>query len=259
MSSTFGKKKKIIHSNCCFAWHRFCICSSFVFFSFSFCIHISAAFSTFAILLFAISLLHTSQADYDCSAKDDGWYYDPEFCHIYWRCIHGTSEEFECASGTAWDHHENRCNWLDSVDCTRAEKTTEKIPAEDEEEDGEQDLTDGHGEHHQNHDEEEEEPPPPPVVKQKKKSKKKNRKLNSNKRMLDAENKEDSDDRENLIQSYSFSRLCMNLMLVLICLSAMNSHSYSVSLHLDYFIQSFSSSYSSCSRSDRLSNEFFTF
>jgi hypothetical protein len=55
---------------------------------------------------------------------------------MYWRCIHGTSEEFECASGTAWDHLENRCNWLDSVDCSRAEKTTEKIPTEGDDEEG---------------------------------------------------------------------------------------------------------------------------
>ena len=85
------------------------------------------------IILLASFLLKTTFAEYDCSAKEDGWYYDPEFCHVYWRCTHGSSEEFECASGTAWDHLANRCNWLDSVDCSRAEKTTEKIPAEDEE------------------------------------------------------------------------------------------------------------------------------
>ena len=82
-----------------------------------------------------ISLLSTSiVAEYDCSAKEDGSYYDPEFCHVYWRCTHGTAEEFECASGTAWDHHDNRCNWIDSVDCSRAETTTEKISSDDDEE-----------------------------------------------------------------------------------------------------------------------------
>ena len=80
-------------------------------------------------------------AEYDCSAKDDGWYNDPEFCHVYWRCTHGTAKEFECDSGTAWDHHANRCNWIDSVDCSRAEKTTEKIPSEDDDRRDEEEET----------------------------------------------------------------------------------------------------------------------
>ena len=121
-------------------------------------------------------LFETAFAEYDCSAKDDGWYYDPEFCHIYWRCIHGTSEEFECASGTAWDHHENRCNWLDSIDCTRSEKTTPEPMAK---EDEETDLTEGKNPVDVDLDE------PPTVVKKKKKKKKIHRKQDSNKRMLD--------------------------------------------------------------------------
>ncbi len=127
-------------------------------------------------------------AEYDCSAKDDGWYYDPEFCHVYWRCIHGTSEEFECASGTAWDHHENRCNWLDSVDCSRAEKTTPKPISEDDEPSEIVEEDSNHGE---------DDVVPSTVVKRKKK-KKKNRKIDSNKRMLDGENTENADgtDRE---------------------------------------------------------------
>lgn len=129
-------------------------------------------------------------ADYDCSAKDDGWYYDPEFCHIYWRCIHGTAEEFECASGTAWDHHANRCNWLDSIDCSRAEKTTPKPLSDDY--DGNEGV-DGHGSHDDDNSED-----PPTVVKKPKKKKKKTPKLDSNKRMLAGENHEDTDgqDRE---------------------------------------------------------------
>ena len=89
-----------------------------------------------AILSFVACFLvrETTAGDYDCSAKDDGWYFDPEFCHIYWRCIHRMSEEFECASGTAWDHRESRCNWLDTVDCARAEKTTTKASSDDEQE-----------------------------------------------------------------------------------------------------------------------------
>ncbi len=96
----------------------------------------------YAILLIASFVFKTAWAEYDCSAKDDGWYYDPEFCHIYWRCTHGTAEEFECASGTAWDHQAGRCNWIDSVDCSRAEKTTEKIPSEDEEEENTSEVED---------------------------------------------------------------------------------------------------------------------
>ena len=137
---------------------------------------LSASSYGFAVLLLASLLFEIVEAEYDCSAQDDGWYFDPEFCHIYWRCIHGTSEEFECASGTAWDHHENRCNWLDSVDCTRAEKTTEKIVTEEEEEDEEEEA------------EEEEEQ----TVTEKTSSKKKTKKAESNRRMLD----DDGDDRQ---------------------------------------------------------------
>jgi len=79
---------------------------------------------------------------------------------------------------TAWDHHENRCNWLDTVDCSRAEKTTEKIPSEDDEEGEEQDEN--------TNDNETEDDTSVVVVR---KSKKKN---TSNKRMLD-NNEEDND------------------------------------------------------------------
>lgn len=128
-------------------------------------------------------------AEYDCSAKDDGWYYDPEFCHIYWRCIHGTAEEFECASGTAWDHHENRCNWLDSIDCTRSDTTPSKSKSDDDDDDGgggdvSEENSDAGG---ANDDDDQ----PPTVVKRKKKKKKtKNRKVDSNKRMLDSDKNE---------------------------------------------------------------------
>lgn len=122
------------------------------------------------------------RADYDCSAKDDGWYYDPEFCHIYWRCTHGTAEEFECASGTAWDHHNNRCNWLDSVDCSRAETTTEQISSDEE-------NSDDGGKNDDGDNEEEEEEEPVVVVKKKSKSSRK-RKMNDN------EDDDDNDERE---------------------------------------------------------------
>ena len=58
-------------------------------------------------------------ADYDCQFKTDGFYSDLEFCHIYWRCNYGMSEEYECPAGTAWNHKEGRCDWLENVDCTR--------------------------------------------------------------------------------------------------------------------------------------------
>ncbi|CAF4756062.1 unnamed protein product, partial [Rotaria sp. Silwood1] len=137
------------------------------------------------IIIIASFIFKTTLAEYDCSAKDDGWYYDPEFCHIYWRCIHGSSEEFECASGTAWDHHENRCNWLDNVDCSRAEKTTAKILSDDD--DNEQD------------DDNNETKDDKPIVVISK-SKRKKKKINSNKRMLDGDNgeEEEDSDRENL-------------------------------------------------------------
>ena len=138
--------------------------------------------SGYAILIIVcLSMRDTALAEYDCSAKDDGWYYDPEFCHIYWRCIHGSAEEFECASGTAWDHTANRCNWLDSVDCSRAEKTTPKISSEEEEEEEETKNEEN---------EEEDEAPSVQVIK----SKKKKKKTTSNKRMLDDE--DDETDRE---------------------------------------------------------------
>ena len=138
-----------------------------------------------------IFLFESIRAEYDCSAQDDGWYYDPEFCHIYWRCIHGTSEEFECPSGTAWDHHENRCSWLDNVDCSRAEKTTIKVVFGDGDEHSSEEA------HHNSADGSEDRPTV--VKKPKKKKKKKNsRKLSSDKRMLTGEKKNglDLDDCE---------------------------------------------------------------
>ncbi|CAF1617652.1 unnamed protein product [Adineta ricciae] len=139
------------------------------------------------VIIFLFKSIH---AEYDCSAQDDGWYYDPDFCHIYWRCIHGTSEEFECASGTAWDHHENRCNWLDNVDCSRAEKTTVKIVVDDGNENSSEEA------HHNSTDESEDQPT---VVKKSKKKKKNSRKLNSDKRMLPGEKKNGLDLHDHLL------------------------------------------------------------
>ncbi|CAF1245111.1 unnamed protein product [Rotaria sordida] len=155
----------------------------------------------FAIIILVSFLFENTFAEYDCSAKEDGWYYDPEFCHIYWRCIHGTSEEFECASGTAWDHHENRCNWLDSVDCSRAEKTTAKSMSDY---DDEQEIVDEDS----NNNNEEDDEQPIVVVKKTKKKKKKHRKIESNKRKLDGDNNEEIDgkDREILFSS-SYGKL----------------------------------------------------
>ncbi|CAF4953868.1 unnamed protein product, partial [Rotaria sp. Silwood1] len=140
----------------------------------------------FAIIILVGFLFENTFAEYDCSAKEDGWYYDPEFCHIYWRCIHGTSEEFECASGTAWDHHENRCNWLDSVDCSRAEKTTPQVMSDY---DDEQNMTEEHNDNNNEDDDEQ----PIVVIKKTTKKKKKHRKLEPNNRKLDADNNEEID------------------------------------------------------------------
>jgi hypothetical protein len=76
------------------------------------------------IVTFFFDVLKTLQkgsalADYDCKNKKDAFYSDPEFCHIYWRCNYGMSEEYECPAGTAWNHKEGRCDWLDNVDCSR--------------------------------------------------------------------------------------------------------------------------------------------
>ena len=68
--------------------------------------------------------------EYNCEDKKDGHYSDPDFCHIYWRCNYGVGEEYECPAGTAWDHIENRCEWLDNVDCTRAEVELNETSAE---------------------------------------------------------------------------------------------------------------------------------
>ncbi|CAF4049921.1 unnamed protein product [Rotaria magnacalcarata] len=141
----------------------------------------------FTIIILASFLFENTLAEYDCSAKDDGWYYDPEFCHIYWRCIHGASEEFECASGTAWDHHENRCNWLDSVDCSRAEKTTAKPVADYD------DVQEVEEENNHNHNNDDDDEPPIVVVKKTKKKKKKQRKIETKLRKLDADENEGKD------------------------------------------------------------------
>ena len=61
--------------------------------------------------------------DYNCEYKKDGFYSDDDFCHIYWRCNYGVPEEYECPAGTAWNHVEMRCDWLDNVDCSRIDET----------------------------------------------------------------------------------------------------------------------------------------
>ncbi len=64
--------------------------------------------------------------EYNCQYKKDGFYTDLEFCHVYWRCNYGVPEEYECPAGTAWNHIELRCDWLDMVDCTRGGTVTQK-------------------------------------------------------------------------------------------------------------------------------------
>ena len=77
-----------------------------------------------------------SRGEYNCDYKKDGFYSDEDFCHIYWRCNYGVAEEYECPAGTAWNHIEGRCDWLDNVDCTRAEssKSADEEGGDDDEE-----------------------------------------------------------------------------------------------------------------------------
>ena len=77
-----------------------------------------------------------SQCEYNCDYKKDGFYSDEDFCHIYWRCNYGVAEEYECPAGTAWNHIEGRCDWLDNVDCTRAEKAKSSDDDDDESSEG---------------------------------------------------------------------------------------------------------------------------
>ena len=43
------------------------------------------------------------------------------------------AEEYECPAGTAWNHVENKCDWLDFVDCNRFELKKFTKEAEDNE------------------------------------------------------------------------------------------------------------------------------
>ena len=70
---------------------------------------------------------------FNCEYKRDGWYADEDFCHVYWRCNYGIAEEYECPAGTAWNHIENKCDWLDFVDCNRFELKKFTKGPEDEE------------------------------------------------------------------------------------------------------------------------------
>lgn len=74
-------------------------------------------------------------AEYNCEYKKDGFYADDDFCHIYWRCNYGVAEEYECPAGTAWNHLESRCDWLDNVDCTRVKNKEESGEKDDEDKD----------------------------------------------------------------------------------------------------------------------------
>lgn len=81
--------------------------------------------------------LATGSAEYNCEYKKDGFYSDDDFCHIYWRCNYGVAEEYECPAGTAWNHKEGRCDWLDNVDCTRLEDGNKKSGKASEDDDDE--------------------------------------------------------------------------------------------------------------------------
>ena len=81
-----------------------------------------------------------ASAEYNCEYKKDGFYSDTDFCHIYWRCNYGVAEEYECPAGTAWNHVENRCDWLDNVDCSRIDES-KKEEKKDEDDADKEDTT----------------------------------------------------------------------------------------------------------------------
>ena len=90
----------------------------------------------FQLTLSAFSIC--SEDGYNCEYKKDGFYSDDDFCHIYWRCNYGVAEEYECPAGTAWNHKESRCDWLDNVDCSRMDNADEKkADADDDDDDDE--------------------------------------------------------------------------------------------------------------------------
>jgi hypothetical protein len=88
-----------------------------------------------AVALLGIAcFVELASAEYNCEYKKDGFYADEDFCHIYWRCNYGVAEEHECSAGTAWNHVEMRCDWLDNVDCTRVKDKPEKKSGEEDDE-----------------------------------------------------------------------------------------------------------------------------
>jgi hypothetical protein len=91
-----------------------------------------------AVITFGLVCL--AEAEYNCEYKKDGFYSDDDFCHVYWRCNYGVAEEYECPAGTAWNHLEMRCDWLDNVDCTRVKEKPDKKD-DDDNEDKEADET----------------------------------------------------------------------------------------------------------------------
>lgn len=87
-------------------------------------------------LVILVGCCRGDEDDFNCEFKKDGFYSDEDFCHIYWRCNYGVSEEYECPAGTAWNHKEERCDWLDNVDCTRMDDKEAKEEDVDEEDGG---------------------------------------------------------------------------------------------------------------------------
>ena len=45
----------------------------------------------------------------------------------------------ECPAGTAWNHKESRCDWLDNVDCTRMDNADAKKSGDDDDGDDDED------------------------------------------------------------------------------------------------------------------------
>ena len=49
--------------------------------------------------------------------KPEGHFADPENCKVYYRCVHGTSNQLQCGTGLKWNSKDSQCDWEDNVDC----------------------------------------------------------------------------------------------------------------------------------------------
>lgn len=57
----------------------------------------------------------------NCLQRLDGLYYDLEYCNVYWECRSGRGKKYECPIDYAYHHIDKRCDFIENVDCSRAE------------------------------------------------------------------------------------------------------------------------------------------